>query len=36
MGIYCQISNIVALTSGNAEGAYKRSVLSAVVIVSPR
>ncbi len=33
IGIYCQISNIVALTSGNAEGAYKRSVLTAIVIV---
>lgn len=32
IGIYPLISNIVALTAGNAEGAYKRSVAMAVVI----
>jgi hypothetical protein len=29
-GIYPMISNIVALTGGNTEGAYKRSVVMAV------
>ncbi len=32
MGIYPLISNIVALTAGNTEGAYKRSVVMAVSV----